>query len=117
MAEAARPSRVTRRAGPATSPRIDPEFPLRGPTRPRPRHGDADDGPASPSLADLLGELAEGRARPRHTIEEPPTVVPPPAVSAALPVVGCFFRLLLLIVVFVLLVLAGLFMLFNGGLG
>ncbi|MEP6914695.1 MAG: hypothetical protein ABJC89_03585 [Acidobacteriota bacterium] len=82
-----------------------------------PRSADAEDSRVTPSLEDLLGELAEGRGRPRYRIEEPPAVSPPPAVAAGLPVVGCFLRLLLLLVVFIGLVLAGLFMLFNGGIG
>jgi hypothetical protein len=62
---------------------------------------------ARPSLAELLGALAE-RTRARHKAEEVWTDPPAERASRGLPVMGCLGRLVLLILVMIALALAGL---------
>jgi hypothetical protein len=73
------------------------------------------DVPAAPSLRDLLEDLADGRERTDHTVEELPRYDPVPDPPRRSPfVVGCLLRIVLLVVLLIVLVMFGLFLLVGG---
>lgn len=131
-APAARPA-STPRTAPAVprreTPRRAPSPPARTrpsgagvrrppPAAPAPRPGsvtDPDEAPTTPSLADLLLEMAEEGRRAREGAEEVPPWAPAgPPPRTSVPIVGCLVRLVLFVLVLVLLALAGLSLLLSG---
>lgn len=75
--------------------------------------GSSEDIPTTPSLADLLTDIAE-RTRVHHEAEEVWTHSPPERPSRGFPVLGCLIRLVLFIIVLIVLVFGGWIALLSG---
>ena len=71
--------------------------------------------PATPSLAELLADIAEERERARYDSGEVPSAPTVPAPRVSIPVVGCLIRLVLLVLFFIALALGAVFILLSGG--